>query len=124
MLGFGGPYDSGFFNWNFTTNSTQETQDMFTTVINRTLEQDVIMKVAKLSDFNIMLQSRWLVDTPVQETCAYCKICHAREILNSEQLFRYQNEEFWEKLGKFCEIHKHKPIIPVVENSGRVFRNE
>ena len=108
-----GPYgDDLNLGMHFTTRTTNATY----------VEPAVMYRVAQMSNFNVILQSRHCADRPVTEIGVFCKFCNVREIIQ-DQFISIFDDSFWVKIEKFCNNHQHKPTAKVEEsNNGRKFR--
>jgi hypothetical protein len=76
------------------------------------LEQGSIHAIAKLSNFNVVLQSRPLA-TGGMDCRAICQKCKETQTLNYDEVLDNKN---WTELGIFCDKHRHDGISePVFE---------
>lgn len=74
---------------------------------NRGVEQEIILSVARMSNFNVLLQSRHLASGGM-DCRAYCKECQQFKVLEFDKLVVSQIEkDVWVELGIFCEEHRH-----------------
>jgi hypothetical protein len=87
------------------------------------IEQEVIMSVARLSNFNVLLQACHSISGGM-DCRAYCKTCQEFIKLDFDQVTASKmDNEIWTKIGLFCEQHRHDGTQHE-ERTGRRLREE
>lgn len=88
-----------------------------------TASQELIMQVAKLSNFNVLMQqkSRGGISS---EFRLFCKKCGGSKTFDDWTYLRMIVSDQTTEPSKFCTDHAHEVKAPVAEPVGRRFREE
>jgi hypothetical protein len=90
----------------------------------RGIEQETMIGIARLSNFNVVLQSRHLVSGGM-DCRAYCKSCQEILQIDFDKITMLKvPDDIWIQLGIFCDQHKHDGAQVKEQRPGRLIRDE